>query len=85
IEHTVAADGTLLVRRGLSPEDQVVVSPWPEAQEGQAVTIAPAKSAQIGAEGAANPAQTAVLEPLGEKKSGGEVRPAPKAPAGANQ
>jgi membrane fusion protein (multidrug efflux system) len=45
IEHTVAEDGTLLVRKGLSPEDEVLLTPWPEAQEGQVVTIAGAETA----------------------------------------
>jgi RND family efflux transporter MFP subunit len=42
IEHAVAEDGALLVRRGLSPEDDVVASPWPEAHDGQTVTLASA-------------------------------------------
>jgi len=37
-----AADGALLVRAGLSPNDDVLVSPSAELKDGDAVTIAPA-------------------------------------------
>jgi RND family efflux transporter MFP subunit len=40
VEHVVAEDGSLLVRKGLRPDDEVVVAPWPEVQEGQEVLIA---------------------------------------------
>jgi RND family efflux transporter MFP subunit len=40
IDHVVATDGSLLVRRGLSPDDQVVARPWPEAADGTAVVVA---------------------------------------------
>ncbi|HEY0707410.1 MAG TPA: efflux RND transporter periplasmic adaptor subunit [Polyangia bacterium] len=71
IEHTVAEDGSLLVRRGLSPDDAVVLSPWPEAQEGQAVTVGAAKNVAAEAS-AAKPAQTAVLEPIKADKPAAE-------------
>ncbi len=40
IDHVVAPDGSLLVRKGITAEDDVVLQPWPEATEGQAVTLA---------------------------------------------
>jgi RND family efflux transporter MFP subunit len=59
IEHVIAADGDLLVRRGLDAKDDVVLLPWPEAHEGQVVTLAMAdQSAQ--AEKSAKPAAKAV-------------------------
>jgi RND family efflux transporter MFP subunit len=39
VEHVVAPDGRLLVRRGLAPTDQVVVRAWPEAADGQLVVV----------------------------------------------
>jgi RND family efflux transporter MFP subunit len=45
VRHVVLAvdkDGSLLVRRGLAPTDQVVAKPKPEAKAGDVVTIAPA-------------------------------------------
>jgi RND family efflux transporter MFP subunit len=39
VEHSVAPDGALLVRRGLTSEDAVVAKPWPEAREGLAVRV----------------------------------------------
>lgn len=40
VEHSVASDGSLQIRRGLTAADEVVARPWPEAQEGMAVTVA---------------------------------------------
>jgi RND family efflux transporter MFP subunit len=50
VEHTVAADGSLLVRKGLRPDDAVVLRPWPEAAEGLTVTVAAAAPAPAGRE-----------------------------------
>ena len=42
IEHVVAPDGALLVRKGIDAKDDVVLLPWPEAHDGQVVTLAAA-------------------------------------------
>jgi RND family efflux transporter MFP subunit len=39
VEHTVAADGSLQVRRGLAAGDAVLARPWPEAREGMPVSV----------------------------------------------
>jgi RND family efflux transporter MFP subunit len=48
---SIDKDGTLLVRRGLSPDDKLVAKPKPEAKAGDVVTIeaAPAKPEPVGA------------------------------------
>jgi RND family efflux transporter MFP subunit len=40
IEHVVADDGSLLVRKGVGPDDDVVEAPWAEAHDGQDVRLA---------------------------------------------
>jgi RND family efflux transporter MFP subunit len=50
IDHVVAPDGRLLVRKGVTPSDDVVLRPWPEAQDGLAVTVASTTTASKPAE-----------------------------------
>jgi multidrug efflux pump subunit AcrA (membrane-fusion protein) len=42
VEHALAPDGSLLVRKGVGPEDDVVLVAWPEATDGQPVAVAKA-------------------------------------------
>ena len=60
IEHVVAPDGSLLVRRGIDPQDDVVLAPWPEAHTGQVVTLA-----QAGAGPGGKTGKTAAAKPPG--------------------
>jgi RND family efflux transporter MFP subunit len=39
VEHAIAPDGSLQVRRGVSPSDAVLAQPWPEARDGLAVRV----------------------------------------------